>query len=129
MVWFQNNVLYFHYYTGICYQPKESLKNQIYGAFVSDEATGNNFTCRCSEGFEGSLCDTPYCRKQHCENGYCNTTTTIPVCQCQVGFEGKFCEINIDDCILPTGDSACQNGGVCIDGIGRYNCNCTGTGE
>lgn len=96
---------------------------------IADEITGNNFTCICSEGMEGPLCDTPYCLKQHCENGYCNTTRDVPICQCQLGFEGKYCEINIDDCVSPTGLSPCKNGGVCIDGIGRYDCNCSGTGN
>lgn len=81
------------------------------------------------EGMEGPLCDTPYCLKKHCENGYCNTTEQVPICQCQHGFEGKYCEINIDDCVLASGKSPCQNGGVCIDGISRYDCNCTGTGK
>lgn len=78
---------------------------------------------------EGPLCDTPYCLKQHCENGYCNTTRDVPICQCQLGFEGKYCEININDCISSSGGSPCKNGGVCIDGIGRYDCNCSGTGN
>lgn len=35
-------------------------------------ATGNNFTCECSKGFQGALCDTPYCAVEPCKNGgYC----------------------------------------------------------
>lgn len=101
----------------------------LYHCIILDEITGNNFTCLCAEGMEGPLCDTPYCLKQHCENGYCNTTRDVPICQCQLGFEGKYCEININDCLLPAGGSPCKNGGVCIDGIARYDCNCTGTGN
>lgn len=77
----------------------------------------------------GHLCDTPYCVKKHCENnGVCNTSNSIPICQCPKGFEGRFCETNIDDCVLSSGGTPCQHGGICIDGINRYDCNCTGTG-
>ncbi|KAG5879729.1 hypothetical protein JTB14_033331 [Gonioctena quinquepunctata] len=93
-----------------------------------NEITKNNFTCFCTEGMEGPLCDTPFCMRRHCEQGHCNTTGTVPYCECQRGFEGTFCEINVDECISPTGGSPCQNGGVCIDGISRYDCNCTNTG-
>ncbi|XP_025835498.1 protein crumbs isoform X2 [Agrilus planipennis] len=89
--------------------------------------TGNNFTCVCPEGYVNPLCDMPYCMKKMCEYGYCNITGK-PICQCQRGFEGEYCQTNIDDCIGPSGTSPCQNGGVCIDGINRYDCNCTGTG-
>lgn len=94
-----------------------------------DEVTGNNFTCICPEGMEGVYCDTPFCLLKHCEQGHCNTTGDVPYCQCQRGFEGQFCEINIDDCVSPIGESPCQNGGVCIDGIWRYDCDCQGTGK
>lgn len=96
--------------------------------FISDADTGNNFTCSCSEGYVGPICDTAFCLREHCESGYCNTTGATPYCQCQRGFEGKFCEVNTDDCKLPSGNP-CQNGGTCIDGINRYDCNCTGTGK
>ncbi|KAJ8936905.1 hypothetical protein NQ318_010932 [Aromia moschata] len=93
-----------------------------------NEQTGNNFTCFCTEGMEGPLCDTPFCQRQHCVQGSCDTTGEVPYCLCPSGFEGKFCEVNVDDCVSPTGGSPCQNGGVCIDGVSRYDCNCTGTG-
>ncbi|KAJ8972695.1 hypothetical protein NQ314_000062 [Rhamnusium bicolor] len=93
-----------------------------------NEQTGNNFTCLCTEGMEGPLCDTPFCLRKHCDQGHCNTTGEVPYCEYQRGFEGKFCEVNIDECISPTGGSPCQNGGVCIDGIYSYDCNCTETG-
>jgi protein crumbs len=91
--------------------------------------TGNNFTCFCTEGMEGPLCDTPFCLRRPCDNGSCNTTNEVPFCQCVRGFEGQFCEINTDDCVAPTGESPCQNGGICTDGVNRYDCNCTGTGR
>ena len=76
---------------------------------------------------EGPLCDTPFCLRQHCEHGSCNTTNEKPYCHCVRGYDGKFCERDIDDCDTPTGNP-CQNGGVCMDGINRYDCNCSGTG-
>lgn len=36
------------------------------------------------------------------------------------GFNGLHCEHNIDDC---PGHN-CQNGGVCVDGVNTYNCQC-----
>ncbi|KAJ8920527.1 hypothetical protein NQ315_005396, partial [Exocentrus adspersus] len=93
-----------------------------------NEQTGNNFTCSCKEGMEGPLCDTAFCLRKHCEQGFCNTTGDVPYCQCNQGFEGKYCEVNIDECVSPTGGSPCQNGGVCKDGISRYDCDCNGTG-
>lgn len=94
-----------------------------------NKTTGNNFTCICAKGMEGLLCDTPFCLRKHCEQGHCNTTGLEPYCQCQKGFEGKYCETDINECVLADGQSPCLNGGVCIDGIDRYDCNCTGTGK
>lgn len=64
-----------------------------------------------------------------CEHGECDKSGKVPFCKCEAGFEGKYCEVNIDECISPTGGSPCQHGGVCTDGISRYDCDCTGTGE
>lgn len=91
--------------------------------------TGNNFTCICAPGMVGVLCDTPFCIHRPCQNGFCNTTGSVPVCECDRGFEGEFCEINVDDCKTASGGNPCQNGGQCIDGVNRYDCNCTGTGK
>ncbi|EEZ98818.2 protein crumbs [Tribolium castaneum] len=94
-----------------------------------NEITGNNFTCICTPGMEGPLCDTPFCYQQPCiNNGTCVTETEVPFCNCTVrGFEGKFCEINIDDCDIPTGNP-CQHGGICNDQVNKYECDCNGTG-
>jgi hypothetical protein len=43
-------------------------------------------------------------------------------CACAEGFEGDFCETNIDDCA----GQACLNGGLCVDGIASYACQCEG---
>ncbi len=34
---------------------------------------------------------------------------------------GRFCEVNINECF----PNPCRNGGVCIDGINSFKCNCT----
>ncbi|XP_050294344.1 protein crumbs isoform X2 [Anthonomus grandis grandis] len=89
--------------------------------------TGNNFTCYCTEGMQGPLCDTPFCAVEKCKYGFCNSTK-VPFCDCNPGYEGKHCEINIDECKSVNGGSPCQNQGICIDGIARYDCNCSNTG-
>ncbi|CAH0559053.1 unnamed protein product [Brassicogethes aeneus] len=94
-----------------------------------NEKTGNNFTCFCTEGMEGSLCDTPFCLRKPCDNGQCiNNTGEVPYCQCPTGFEGKFCEIDIDECALSIGGNPCQHDGTCIDKIAGYVCDCNNTG-
>jgi hypothetical protein len=50
--------------------------------------------------------------------------------ECAAGFAddddipANGCETNVDDCA----SNACENGGVCIDGVDSYSCDCTGTG-
>lgn len=37
-----------------------------------NQTTGNNFTCYCPSGFQGSLCDLAFCQVKPCENeGFC----------------------------------------------------------
>lgn len=97
--------------------------------FFLDKNTGNNFTCICPEGMMGIYCERKFCDDKPCENdGKCLLENKTPFCKCERGYSGKFCEINIDDCMSPTGGSPCQNKGKCIDGVNRYDCNCTGTG-
>ncbi|XP_062121853.1 protein crumbs isoform X5 [Drosophila sulfurigaster albostrigata] len=87
--------------------------------------TGNNFTCTCSMGFEGPLCDTPFCELTPCANGgLCLSTNTIPNCKCSLGYTGRLCEQEIDECA----SNPCQNGGLCQDLVGGYVCNCFSTG-
>ena len=42
-------------------------------------------------------------------------------CVCLDGYEGALCETNTDDCV----DHQCINGGVCVDDIAGYNCQCS----
>lgn len=37
-----------------------------------------------------------------------------------LGFEGHNCENNVDDCP----GHKCMNGGICVDGVNTYNCQC-----
>ncbi|KAL7730858.1 hypothetical protein ACLKA6_003615 [Drosophila palustris] len=87
--------------------------------------TGNNFTCTCSTGFEGPLCDTPFCELTPCANGgLCLSTNMIPNCKCSLGYTGRLCELEIDECA----SNPCLNGGQCHDLVGGYQCNCLSTG-
>lgn len=36
------------------------------------------------------------------------------------GFRGHNCEENVDDCP----GHKCMNGGICVDGVNTYNCQC-----
>ncbi|XP_017848207.1 protein crumbs isoform X3 [Drosophila busckii] len=87
--------------------------------------TGNNFTCSCTMGFEGPLCDTPFCEQTPCANGgLCLTTNNLPNCKCSLGYTGRLCELEIDECA----SNPCQNGGQCEDMVGGYKCHCDATG-
>lgn len=91
----------------------------------SDATTGNNFTCTCRPGYQGALCDEPFCLLEPCQNGgFCLTIDDTPSCKCSFGYTGIHCETEINECE----SNPCQNGGVCINLIGKYKCKCTGTG-
>lgn len=47
----------------------EPCKNGATCVDVTDPKTGNNYTCICVPGYEGSVCDTPYCSGRKCQNG------------------------------------------------------------
>ena len=77
----------------------------------------------------GSLCEnavvSPRCEVNPCLNGgTCYQSNDEIECVCLAGFAGTRCAVNIDDC-LP---SLCQNGGICVDGINNFTCNCQTTG-
>ncbi len=41
-------------------------------------------------------------------------------CSCLAGYRGRYCEVNVNEC----DSNPCQNGGVCLDGVARYSCQC-----
>ncbi|XP_063984158.1 protein crumbs isoform X2 [Diachasmimorpha longicaudata] len=97
---------------------------------IVNKKTGDNFTCTCMPGYEGTLCEDPYCVVKKCQNGgRCDFLYQAPQCTCPLGFTGHYCETNIDDCATDSeGNVPCQNYGMCIDGINSFTCNCSGTG-
>ncbi|XP_054606105.2 protein eyes shut homolog [Nothobranchius furzeri] len=86
----------------------------------------NDYICHCPLGFKGKDCSLDI---DLCSFGLCSEHTLICTeakdgqsvsCMCEAGFEGSFCEVNINDCE----SKPCQNGGICVDGIGLYECLC-----
>ncbi|XP_066587242.1 protein crumbs isoform X2 [Prorops nasuta] len=108
----------------------QPCKNGSTCADIANPTTGNNFTCSCMPGYEGALCDIPYCSEKKCQNGgRCDFLYQAPQCTCPLGYTGRFCEINIDDCAPDSkGNVPCKNDGRCHDGVNNYICECEGTG-
>uniref|UniRef100_A0A0R3W0Y6 Slit homolog 2 protein n=1 Tax=Taenia asiatica TaxID=60517 RepID=A0A0R3W0Y6_TAEAS len=85
----------------------------------------NNYTCECTPGFRGKHCEDilQYCVDENpCQNdGVCVMQKPAGFkCICPEGWGGDDCSKNLDDCEY----NKCQNGGVCIDQIGGYTCDC-----
>lgn len=90
--------------------------------------------CQCPDGFTGRQCEqailppSPPRQQQPCSPdpcapfGYCNAAPTEPGfrCECKPGYEGTKCEHNVNECLNAT----CFNGGLCIDGVNSYECEC-----
>ncbi|XP_061172714.1 uncharacterized protein LOC133182027 [Saccostrea echinata] len=102
-----------------------------------------DFTCQCPSQYYGKTCDIDC----PCAYGTCHEVTEDDVtpsgiiingtfinnssftldngrvrlaCQCVRGYEGVNCDKNVDDCI----GNPCQNGGVCVDKLNGYTCDC-----
>ena len=85
------------------------------------------FDCVCTLGYTGTLCEIEVneCDSSPCQGiSTCNNLIGRFVCTCQKGLTGVSCEINIDDCSMIGIDSPCQNGGICIDGLHDFHCEC-----
>lgn len=82
----------------------------------------NSFSCACSAGWGGLLCEANIddCQSSPCVHGDCVDEVADFQCQCFRGFIGKRCDINVDDCVR----HQCLNGATCIDGVYGYSCKC-----
>ncbi|KAH3796462.1 hypothetical protein DPMN_150030, partial [Dreissena polymorpha] len=93
----------------------------------------SNYTCMCPHLYNGTHCEMDLsvygCGVNPClNNGTCsvtNTTSGKPYrCDCIAGTKGTNCEQLVNEC----GSSPCANDVPCIDLIGNFTCNCTGSG-
>lgn len=114
----------------LCHRPEFQCLNQ---GMCQEDRLGNSTYCACPVGFTGPICeiqiDDSFCDNDDnpCRN---NATCTVNAfgdiyeCQCQPGFSGEHCEINDDNCI----SQPCWHGGICIDKVNSFECDCEGTG-
>lgn len=64
-------------YSEYCYRVNIPINGGFLTAFILflDADTKNNFTCTCSEGYQGVTCSTAFCNVEKCQNnGFCLTT-------------------------------------------------------
>ncbi|NXS41773.1 CRUM1 protein, partial [Balaeniceps rex] len=82
----------------------------------------NSFSCACSAGWQGLLCEANIddCQSSPCVHGDCVDAVADFQCECFRGYIGKKCDINVDDCVR----HQCRNGATCIDGVYGYSCKC-----
>uniref|UniRef100_A0A8D0BQX8 Delta/notch like EGF repeat containing n=1 Tax=Salvator merianae TaxID=96440 RepID=A0A8D0BQX8_SALMN len=89
-----------------------------------EKHNGNNFTCSCSTGYTGELCQSEidYCSQKPCQNGgTCFSSTSGFSCQCPEGYLGSSCEEKVDPCA----SFPCQNNGTCYTDRLSYSCSCS----
>uniref|UniRef100_A0A914LDS6 EGF-like domain-containing protein n=1 Tax=Meloidogyne incognita TaxID=6306 RepID=A0A914LDS6_MELIC len=87
------------------------------------------FECDCKKNFVGDLCQSKC--SINCQNGgKCKRLTKInennlnEFCECLPGYKGLNCEEDINECIEYGDKKACQNGGICINKLGYFECEC-----
>ncbi|KAI8478774.1 hypothetical protein Bbelb_434910 [Branchiostoma belcheri] len=81
-------------------------------------------TCPMSCGLCARDCwSSPCLNGGTCNEQYAPDTYS---CHCTSEYTGENCETNVDDCQSPPwgSDTACFNGGTCVDGLGTYTCLC-----
>ncbi|XP_052789096.1 protein crumbs-like isoform X2 [Mya arenaria] len=85
------------------------------------------YSCNCSTGFEGRWCQNhvDHCVNHNCVHGKCVNHLDRAECLCYPGYHGDMCGTDIDECANGT---VCENGGQCVNAIGTFSCDCTGTG-
>lgn len=109
-----------HRYGDLCNVVCIAKDNSLAGHWMCD-SEGRK---RCKTGWRGPMCkirantDIPcstdpyiYCRHGECVNRSCS---------CYNGYEGRYCQREILECLL----DPCQNGGICVDGVGNFTCTC-----
>jgi hypothetical protein len=91
-------------------------KNECVGQSCSGHGTcvdgRNAFTCRCSAGWTGTLCQINIndCSGKTCSNrGSCVDGVNAYSCSCTAGFTGRNCETNINECA----GQRCSSRGTC----------------
>ncbi|CAI2334430.1 unnamed protein product [Caenorhabditis sp. 36 PRJEB53466] len=87
----------------------------------NDKLSHSGYSCKCSVGTVGKLCEVE-CPMDQCLNGgkcYLNTFGKL-ACKCAPGTTGRKCEREINEC----GWNKCQNGAKCVDLFNDYKCEC-----
>jgi len=115
----------------LCDRPEFSCLN---GGSCREHSDSNGTRCICPPAFTGSLCENPQNQIQTCspaESARCQNNATCQItssggyeCVCLSGWTGRHCDEDVDECQ----PSPCRNGGVCIDGVDQFTCECDGTG-
>lgn len=59
-----------------------------------------------------------------CFSGLCENFSGSYSCQCPAGWTGQTCGELINHCT----DNMCLNGGLCINSVSGFTCDCQGTG-
>jgi Notch 1 len=93
-----------------------------------------NIGCDCTCEYGGNRCENKvdFCSQSLCLNGgkcsptgKCDPTYT---CDCECGYMGRFCQTPINACTSfnesNKKESACLNGGICIDNHCNFTCEC-----
>ena len=108
----------------------------LYGATCNNTSL-STYSCSCPSGFTGSNCETNIndCSDSTpCRNGgTCIDGVDGFLCSCVEEYGGRQCEVHCplgqtgDRCqndINYCTDTACQNGGTCIEEPGNFSCQC-----
>ena len=91
------------------------------------KSTSVGYQCSCSLEFYGSDCQlrsASVCAEKPCPLGECIETGSSYTCDCseEPGIDDDTCE-DIDECELYP--DICENGGICSNLFGDYNCTCS----
>ena len=85
----------------------------------------DSFTCNCSSGFTGELCqiniDECVSGVSCSGNGLCVDGVNSFSCDCDPDFTGELCQTKIDDCVGVN----CSGNGRCVDGVTSFTCECS----